>query len=93
MREGDLYPELQHARIEAYRVVIQRHYSASGDWLDSQARYMTDQHSVPGVRITMPESDWEAIMEIYRAHYHAQNRNPGVRDAWEQYRVMVGLTA
>lgn len=92
MREGDFYPHLQHARIEAYRVVIQRHYSPPGSWQDQQARYMTDQHSVPGVKITMPESDWEAIMEIYRAHYHAQNRNPGVQQAWEQYQVMVSLT-
>jgi hypothetical protein len=92
MIQGEYYPHLRHVRIEAYTVVIHHNYPAPRDWLDSQARYMTHQHTVPGVKITMPEADWEGIMEIYKSHYHAENHHPGVRDAWEKYRMMVGLT-
>lgn len=92
MIEGDYYPNLRHVRIEPYNVVIHYNYSAPTEWLHSQARYMTDQQVVPGVKITMPEADWNRIMDIYRAHFHAENSNPGVRDAWEQYQIMCALT-
>ena len=92
MIEGEYYPHLRHVRIEPYTVVIQQNYAPPRSWLDSQARYMTEQSAVAGVKITMPEADWEGIMEIYQAHYHAENRNPGVRDAWEKYKIMVSLT-
>jgi hypothetical protein len=90
--EGDYYPNLRYTQIEPYNVVIQYNYSAPRDWLDSQARYMTDQRAVPGVRITMPLQDWEAIMEIYKTHFHAENTNPGVKQAWEQYKIMCAMT-
>lgn len=50
------------------------------------------EYATPAVRVTIPRVDWEAIMEIYRAHYHAESRHPSVRAAWEQYRIMVSLT-
>lgn len=92
MREGELYPHLRHARFEPYTVVIQHNYATPTNWLDQQARYQVDQRAVPGLRIMIPEADWEAIMEIYRAHFHAENSNPGVTQAWEQYKIMCSLT-
>ncbi len=47
---------------------------------------------IDAVQVTMPREDWEMIMEIYRAHYHAANHNPGVLDRWMEYRMMVALT-
>jgi len=92
MIEGEYYPHLRHVRIEPYNVVIHYNYASPKNWLDSQAKYMTDQQAVPGVKITMPEADWQGIMEIYQAHFHAENRNPGVRQAWEQYKIMCAMT-
>lgn len=91
MREGELYPHLRYARFEQYNIVIQENYSTPTNWLDEQARYQIGQRAVPGLKITIPEHDWESIMEIYRAHYHPQTNNPGVRQAWEQYKMMVAL--
>jgi hypothetical protein len=92
MIQGDYYPHLRHMQIEPSKVIVQQRYLPPRSWADSQARYMIEQQAVPGVKITMPEQDWEGIMEIYKNHFHAENSNPGVRDAWEKYRIMVTLT-
>ena len=92
MREGDYYPDLRYVRIVPHTLEIMEKLSTPKDWLDNQSQYMINKRTVAGLQITMPEADWEAIMEIYRAHFHAENRNPGVRDAWEQYQIMCALT-
>lgn len=92
MMEGDIYPELRWAKIEPY--TLERavpNYSLIWD-RNSADPISMQRISVPAVRVTMPAEDWERMQEIYRAHYHAEHRNPGVRDAWERYRIMVALS-
>lgn len=96
MREGELYPHLRSARMENCEMILR-------EWPDITAKSWNAhdpleavairEYPTPAVRITIPAVDWECIMEIYRAHYHAQNQTPGVRAAWEQYKIMVSLTA
>jgi hypothetical protein len=48
--------------------------------------------SETGVQIQMFREDFERMMTIYQSHYHAENANPAVREAWHQYRMLVALT-
>lgn len=92
LEEGELYPELRRARWQPIEM-IERHIDAAS-WV--KANYGPDQmvehKRIPGVRLELPEEDLNAIMEIYQAHYHAANRNPGVKEAWLEYRTLVALT-
>ena len=92
MKEGDYYPNLRYVKIEPYTIAMVEPLAASQWWLDQPAEpYTVQSRTVPALRVTIPEADWNRIMEIYRAHFHAENRNPGVRDAWEQYQIMCAL--
>lgn len=93
LKQGDYYPELRHARIEPYTMIIHEMPKIPPrDWLDQQARFAVEERTVPAVRVQIPEHDWETIMEIYRSHYHAMENNPSVQAAWEQYKMLVRLT-
>jgi hypothetical protein len=95
MREGDLYPELRSAQIEPW-TMIQREWPelTAANWTtqDPLAAVNIREYQTPAVRVTIPAVDWEVIMQIYRAHYHAESRHPSVRAAWEQYKIMCSLT-
>ena len=93
MREGDFYPHLRHAMIKQWTMIIREQTAPPArNWADSFARYAIGERHVPALEIRIPERDWEAIMEIYRAHFHAENTNPGVKQAWEQYKIMCAMT-
>lgn len=92
MLEGQAYPELRRARY--YPIEIRR-ASVEPDWniRDIEATAKTVQvENIPAVRLELPLEDANALLEIYRAHYHAASRNPAVREAWLEYRMLVELT-
>lgn len=91
MREGDFYPHLRNVKIERYTMVTNEGFGRPIDWLNEPATYAVRTRDLPAYRITIPAHDWEAIMEIYQAHFHPQVNNPGVIQAWEQYKMMVTL--
>lgn len=97
MREGDYYPELRNMTVSrtdlTQRMEPMPNWSLGRDEMMAEwrnARVHTTQ--IEGVRITMPKEDFERMMSIYQAHYHACNRNPAVADAWHQYKMLVALT-
>jgi len=64
------------------------------DWVnmqDGETLTMTTR-DLPGVTVTMPEEDFDAMLEVLHAHYHAQSTNPAVNDAWLKYRMLVSIT-
>jgi hypothetical protein len=94
MMEGQQYPELRNARY--YPIEMRRRTYGSLDWylkdINGQAADTIREENIPAVRLELPLEDANALFEIYRAHYHAANRNPAVREAWLEYRTLVGLT-
>ena len=88
------YPELRHARIT--ECVMHRPVPApEPNWaqLDpEQERISMRMESETGVQIQMFREDFDRMMTIYQSHYHAENANPAVREAWHQYRMLVALT-
>ena len=94
MMEGQQYPELRNARY--YPIEMRRRIYNSLDWYlkdrDGQAADTIREELIPAVRLELPLEDANALMEIYRSHYHAVNRNPAVRQAWLEYRTLVALT-
>jgi hypothetical protein len=93
MIEGDFYPELRYCRTASSVMEIRSWQPPALDQLDSQAEFNVDTQAVASVKIEMPERDWEAIMEIYKSHYHAMNTNQSVHKAWQQYQILLKLTA
>ena len=64
------------------------------DWVnmrDGETLTMTTQ-DLPGVVITMPEQDFDEMIQILHSHYHAQSTNPAVNDAWLKYRMLLAIT-
>jgi hypothetical protein len=92
MTEGDYYPHLRYCRTASSVMEIRSWQPMAQHPLDQQAQFDVCSQVVPSVKIEMPEADWESIMEIYKSHFHAENQNPGVQAAWEQYKIMCGLT-
>jgi hypothetical protein len=93
MREGDFYPELRHTRIASSVMELRSWRPLSKNIFDEQAEYNVSTQVVPSVKIEMPEADWDAIMEIYKSHYHAMGSNESVRTAWQQYVMLLKLSA
>ena len=97
MMEGESYPELRNMNMN-HTVLTERtepvpNWSLDRDDMMAEWRKATvHTRQIEGVRITMPRDDWEALMSIYTAHYHAANRNPAVAEAWHQYKMLVALT-
>jgi hypothetical protein len=98
MREGDRYPELRNMNVD--RTTLQERIEPMPDWSLDRDQMMERWRSatvrvreIEGVRITMPRDDFEALMSIYQAHYHACSRNPAVAEAWHQYKMLAALTA
>jgi hypothetical protein len=93
MNEGELYPELRYVNMLPTRIRIASlpdfNLMRQGQAYDL-ARHIINE--VPGLQVEIPESDWNRIMDIYHAHYHAANRNPAVQEAWQQYRMLIALT-
>jgi hypothetical protein len=88
------YPELRHARIT--ECVMHRPVPApEPEWTQYDQdpdRISMRMQSEPGVQIQMFREDFDRMMTIYQSHYHAENANPAVREAWHQYRMLVALT-
>ena len=64
------------------------------DWInmkDGEKLTMTTR-DLPGVVVTMPAEDYEAMLDILRSHYDAVSTNPAVNDAWVQYKMLQALT-
>lgn len=101
MKEGEQYPELRRMSLEKTRMsetridpgYWERHWDEKNprqNLRDIGSHVQSTE--IEAVRITMPKEDFERIMSIYTAHYHAANRNPAVADAWLQYKTLVALT-
>jgi len=97
MTEGQSYPELRRMHLEPHKLQIPKtqvpNWSLSGqerirEWSQRTVEY----DIVDAVKILMPKEDFERMMSIYTAHYHAASRNPAVAEAWHQYRMLVALT-
>ena len=97
--EGDMYPELRRMALEPYRMYEtrldnrywQHNWGSLKDGLKDMRNHI-DQVEIEAVRITMPKEDFERMMSIYHAHYHAAVDNPAVAEAWHQYKMLVALT-
>jgi hypothetical protein len=64
------------------------------DWVnmrDGETLTMTTQ-DLPGVQITLPEEDFELMVQVLAAHYDAVSTNPAVNDAWLKYRMLLAMT-
>lgn len=97
MTQGDQYPEMRNMNVD--RVTLQERVEPIPNWSLGATEMMAEWRAatvrvraIEGVRITMPVEDFEAMMAIYRAHYHAMDRNPAVAAAWSQYKMLVALT-
>lgn len=101
MLEGQMYPELRRMSLE--RATLSSTRIDPGYWErhwdeknPKQSLREIGSHvqsvEIEAVRITMPREDFERMMSIYTAHYHAANRNPAVVETWNQYRTLVALT-
>lgn len=95
MIQGELYPELKRMQMEPCQMQV--YHQRVPDWTRPNAfaewaRDDQDISTVPAVRITMPREDYECMLSIYTAHYHAVSQNPAVADAWHQYKMCCALT-
>lgn len=95
MREGDFYPELRNMTYTKTFNKIQEIKSVGmGNWMnivqqanpEKEVSFSVDNLQM--VRIDIPIRDWERIMEIYKSHYHAIERNPAVESVWQQYKML-----
>lgn len=57
---------------------------------DGETLTMTTR-DLPGVQITLPEEDFEALIQVLTAHYEAMSTNPAVNDAWLKYRMLLAM--
>lgn len=58
---------------------------------DGETLTMTTK-DLPGVQVTLPQEDFEAMIEVLHSHYHAQSTNAAVNDAWLKYRMLLAMT-
>lgn len=64
------------------------------DWTnmrDGETLTMTTR-DLPGVQLTLPEEDFEAMIDVLHAHYDAMSTNVAVNDAWLKYRMLLAMT-
>lgn len=91
LKEGHVYPELRHCRVEDRTLELWDPPVFSQ--IDPYSSVSSMQkRTVPGVRVELPTEDWNNILEILRDHYHPASRNPAVMEAWQHYRMLVRLT-
>ena len=86
-------PCLSRSRINTTTVKVAR-VSSYEDWVtmkDGETLTMTAE-DLPGVVVTMPEEDFNTMLDILHAHHHAQSTNPAVNDAWLKYRMLMAMT-
>lgn len=64
------------------------------DWTnmqDGETLTMTTK-DLPGVQVTLPEEDFDQLIQVLHAHYDAMSTNPAVNDAWLKYRMLLAMT-
>lgn len=89
IKQGDFYPDLRHIRMTVKKGLMFPPLDLNNKPTDSN-EIRVDMTNICEIQI--PERDWNNIMEIYRAHFHAINTHPAVRDLWHQYKMMAALT-
>jgi hypothetical protein len=82
------YPALDNMKVKHDRMIIRR----IGNMNSYEEEFEVITENLPAVKITMPEYDFDQMMEIYKSHYAAQNAHPAVRDAWDKYITLLNLT-
>lgn len=96
MKEGDEYPHLKLAKIHrgVNPIMIRQPSTVNWSVVTDQTHTIAvhDVERLQTVVVELPERDWDGIMEIYRAHYHAGQRNAAVLHAWAQYQLLMRLT-
>ena len=75
-------------RVKHDRMIIRR----IGNMNSYQEEFEVVTETIPAVKITMPEVDYDQLMEVYKSHYEPQNQHPAVRDAWDKYITLLNLT-
>ena len=95
LRIGEHYPHLRranvHSGVNGYRE-YQPTYRSVWQLRDQTAIEACDVEVLPTLVIEIPVADWDGIMEIYLAHWHAQNQNPAVQQAWKEYQLLAKLS-
>ena len=91
---GEHYPHLHRANIQEAVHGFREFRPRTAAWQlpDQSVVDACDVEVLPTLVIEIPATDWQAIMEIYRAHWHAQNTNEAVAQAWTQYQLLVKLS-
>ena len=82
------YPALESMQIKHDRMIIRR--IGMRNCYEEEFEVVTE--TIPAVKITMPTTDFEQMMEIYKSHFAPQNQHPAVRDAWDKYITLLNLT-
>lgn len=90
IHNGQILPYLESARFKDVELPVAPPMPPNAPYTTEEI--MRRSETVAAWEITIPKSDWHAIMEIYSAHWMAQSGNRAVRDLWEQYRMMINLT-
>ena len=88
--QGQILPYLESATFRDAEIPVYPRTAPSDPYTTEEV--MRRLETVPAYEITIPRDHWHAIMEIYSAHWTAQNGNPAVRERWLEYRMMVTLT-
>ena len=86
-------PPLSRSQIRTTQVKVAQVMPLQ-DWVnmqDGETLTMTTR-DLPGVQITMPEEDFELMIQVLTAHYEAMSNNPAVNDAWLKYRMLLAMT-
>lgn len=92
-RRASRLPPLSRSQIRMTTVKVAQTLPYQ-DWVnmkDGEKLTMTTR-DLPGVVITMPEEDFEAMITVLHAHYDAQSTNASVNDAWLKYRMLLAMT-
>lgn len=58
---------------------------------DGETLTMTTR-DLPGVQITLPEEDFDTLIQVLTAHYEPMSNNVAVIDAWHKYRMLIAMT-
>ena len=90
LHEGQILPHLESAVFRETEIPVYPMTPPSAPYTNEEI--LRRSETVPAYQVTIPKSDWHAIMQIYSAHWMAQNGNAAVRERWLEYRMMVNLT-
>jgi hypothetical protein len=90
IHNGMILPHLESARFKDVELPVAPPTPPNAPYTTEEI--MRRSETIPAYEITIPKSEWHAIVEIYSAHWMAQNGNRAVRERWEQYRMMITLT-